>query len=196
MSHYFINDEKVKDLPFTFSFQIKEKKFEFESNQGVFSKDKLDEGTKILLNTVLEYESNPETVLDLGCGIGVIGIVLSSFWKTNMTMIDINARACELAKKNLERHSIQATLKNDDGIKEGNFECILLNPPIRTGKKVIYSLFDQCLEHLNKDGRLWIVMRKQHGAQSAVNYFEEKQANVERVARDKGYWIMKITKTR
>ena len=113
-----------------------------------------------------------------------------------MTMIDINARACELAKKNLERHSIQATLKNDDGIKEGNFECILLNPPIRTGKKVIYSLFDQCLEHLNEDGRLWIVMRKQHGAQSAVNYFEEKQANVERVARDKGYWIMKITKTR
>ena len=64
MSHYFINDEKVKDQPFTFSFQIKEKKFEFESNQGVFSKDKLDEGTKILLNTVLEYESNPETVLD------------------------------------------------------------------------------------------------------------------------------------
>ena len=55
MSHYFINDEKVKDQPFTFSFQIKEKKFEFESNQGVFSKDKLDEGTKILLNTVLEY---------------------------------------------------------------------------------------------------------------------------------------------
>ena len=49
MSHYFINDEKVKDQPFTFSFQIKEKKFEFESNQGVFSKDKLDEGTKILL---------------------------------------------------------------------------------------------------------------------------------------------------
>lgn len=101
MSHYFINDEKVKDQPLL-SFQIKEKKFEFESNQGVFSKDKLDEGTKILLNTVLEYESNPETVLDLGCGIGVIGIVLSSFWKTNMTMIDINARACELAKRILK----------------------------------------------------------------------------------------------
>ena len=66
--------------------------------KAFFSKDKLDEGTKILLNTVLEYESNPETVLDLGCGIGVIGIVLSSFWKTNMTMIDINARAYELAK--------------------------------------------------------------------------------------------------
>ena len=101
-----------------------------------------------------------------------------------------------LQKRILKDIRFRPLWKNDDGIKEGNFECILLNPPIRTGKKVIYSLFDQCLEHLNEDGRLWIVMRKQHGAQSAVNYFEEKQANVERVARDKGYWIMKITKTR
>lgn len=196
MSHYFINDEKVKDQPFTFSFTIKGKNFELESNQGVFSKDKLDEGTKILLNTVLDHETSPKMVLDLGCGIGVIGVVLSHFWKTEMTMIDINTRACELAKKNLEKYSIHASLINWNGIKEGFYECILLNPPIRTGKKTIYSLFDQCLEHLDENGRLWIVMRKQHGAQSAVKYFEENKATVERVARDKGYWIMKIMKTR
>ena len=194
MSHYFINDEKVKDEPFTFSFEIRKKRFEFQSNQGVFSKDKLDEGTRILLETVLDHENDPASLLDLGCGIGIVGVVLSNFWNTQLTMIDINSRACALAQKNLDRYSIQAELLNQDGIEEGMFECILLNPPIRTGKKMIYSLFDQCLEHLDKSGRLWIVMRKQHGAQSAMNYFLEKGAKMDRVARNKGYWIMKIEK--
>ena len=194
MSHYFINDEKVKDEPFTFSFEIRKKRFEFQSNQGVFSKDKLDEGTRVLLETVLDHENDPASLLDLGCGIGIVGIVLANFWDTQLTMIDINSRACALAQKNLDRYSIQAELLNQDGIKEGMFECILLNPPIRTGKKMIYSLFDQCLEHLDKNGRLWIVMRKQHGAQSAMNYFLEKEAKVDRIARNKGYWIMRIEK--
>lgn len=190
MSHYFENDEKVKDTPFTFSFKIKEKKFELESNSGVFSKDKLDEGTKILLETVLEHEKEPSSTLDLGCGIGCVGVVLSAFWKMKLTMIDINSRACELAKKNIQN---KATILNQDGIRDGLFECILLNPPIRTGKKVIYTLFDQCIEHLEKKGRLWIVIRKQHGAQSAIKHFEENGCNVERVTRDKGYWILKVT---
>lgn len=194
MSHYFLNDEEVKDQPFAFSFKINEAKFTLESNQGVFSKDKLDEGTKILLETVLKNEKEPESVLDLGCGIGVVGVVLSSFWKTEMTMIDINSRACDLARENMRKYNKKARILNQDGIKEGEFECILLNPPIRTGKKVIYSLFDQCMDHLQKKGRLWIVMRKQHGAQSAVNYFENKGYFVSRIARDKGYWILKITK--
>lgn len=194
MSHYFVNDEKVKDEPFTFSFKINEKEFEIESNSGVFSKDKLDEGSKILLEAVLDLEKNPNSTLDLGCGIGVIGLVLSSFWNTKLTMIDINSRACQIAKKNLDKYHRDVTILNQDGIKDGKFECILLNPPIRTGKKVIYSLFDQCMNHLEENGRFYIVIRKSHGAQSAVNYFEENGFECERVTRDKGYWILKITK--
>lgn len=192
MSHYFENDEKVKDAPFTFSFKIKEKSFEVTSNQGVFSKEKLDEGTKILLETVLENETEPKNILDLGCGIGVISVVLSAFYKARFTLIDVNGRACALARENTKRYAVDATIYHQDGIQEGTFDCILLNPPIRTGKKVIYSLFDQCLTHLSKDGRFWIVMRKQHGAQSAVKYIEEKGYIVTRMNRDKGYWILKI----
>ena len=54
----------------------------------------------------------------------------------------------------------------------------------------MYSLFDQCIEHLN--GNLYIVIRKQHGAQSAMNHFVEKGCNVQRIAREKGYWVLKI----
>lgn len=194
MSHYFENDEALKDESLQIHFSMLGKSYTLQSNSGVFSKDKLDTGSHILLETVLEHETQPKTCLDLGCGIGPIGIVLLSHWNTEMTMIDVNQRAVNLAKENVKRNHVEATVLCQDGIKEGNFDCILLNPPIRTGKKMIYSLFDQCMEHLNEDGRFWIVMRKQHGAQSAVSYFESNGYTVERMNRDKGYWILKITK--
>lgn len=195
MGHYFENDEFVKDEPATVHFAIRNRNYSLQSNAGVFSKDKLDTGTSILLDTVLDYENNPSSCLDLGCGIGPIGIVLLSNWKdTEMTMIDVNQRAVELSKQNLKSNHLEATVLCQDGIKEGVFDCILLNPPIRTGKKMIYSLFDQCMDHLSDDGRFWIVIRKQHGAQSAVSYLESKGFTVQRMNRDKGYWILKITK--
>ena len=194
MSHYFENDESLKDEPVTVHFTISNKSYTLQSNSGVFSKDKLDTGTNILLETVLKNESNPQSCLDLGCGIGPVGIVLLSNWKTNMTMIDINQRAIDLTKTNLKNNHLNAKVLCQNGITEGEFDCILLNPPIRTGKKMIYSLFDQCIDHLTQDGRFWIVMRKQHGAQSAISYLESKGCLVNRVNRDKGYWILKVTK--
>ena len=194
MSHYFENDELLKEKPEIIHFSIQNREYNLNSNSGVFSKEKLDTGTRILLETVLENETNPESVLDLGCGIGCIGIVLLSNWKCQMTMIDVNQRAVELTRLNLKQNQLDATVLCQDGIQDGLFDCILLNPPIRTGKKVIYSLFDQSMSHLKENGRFWIVMRKQHGAASAVSYLEEKGHKVERVNRDKGYWILKITK--
>ncbi|MDO4465593.1 MAG: methyltransferase [Bacillota bacterium] len=196
MSHYFENDETIKNEPSQVHFLLNKKEFTLHSNAGVFSKDKLDTGTRILLETVLESSQNiPESVLDLGCGIGVVGCVLKSFWDSEITMIDINQRATELAKKNMKSLGFNANVLCQDGIQEGLFDCILLNPPIRTGKKVIYSLFDQCVEHINEQGQIWIVMRKQHGAQSAIHYFEEKGCVVKRVNRDKGYWIFVVKKS-
>ena len=117
------------------------------------------------------------------------------YWKhTQMTMIDINKRACELANSNMKKYRRKAKILCQSGIQEGTYACILLNPPIRTGKKMVYSLFDQCMEHLEEQGHLWIVMRKQHGAQSAINYFNEKGLQVDKVARDKGYWVIKISR--
>ena len=193
MSHYFENDASVVDAPCVVHFELKNKEFSLQSNAGVFSKDKLDTGTRILLETILKYEKNPISVLDLGCGIGPVGVVLSTFWDTEMTMIDVNERAVQLARCNMENIHKSATLLCQDGIQTGEYECIVLNPPIRTGKEVIYRLFDECMNHLKKDGRFWIVMRKQHGASSAVKHFEERGYHVERMARDKGYWILKIT---
>ena len=93
MSHYFTNDI-VKDVPEEITIQFRDFTYKLNSNAGVFSKDKLDEGTRILLETVLDNESEPESTLDLGCGIGPIALILMEYWKhTTMTMIDVNQRA-------------------------------------------------------------------------------------------------------
>ena len=194
MAHYFTNDT-TKDTPEEITIHFRDYTYVLNSNAGVFSKDKLDEGSRILLETVLDHESEPISTLDLGCGIGPIALILMEYWKhTQMTMIDINKRACELANSNMKKYRRKAKILCQSGIQEGTYACILLNPPIRTGKKMVYSLFDQCMEHLEEQGHLWIVMRKQHGAQSAINYFNEKGLQVDKVARDKGYWVMKISR--
>ncbi|MBP3851535.1 MAG: methyltransferase [Erysipelotrichaceae bacterium] len=192
MAQYFENDGSVKDEEFPLTVTWHGKSYQLVSNHGVFSKDRLDTGTRVLLDNVAHYETAPERLLDMGCGIGVVGRICSDLWNCEITMIDINERACQLAGKNMENR--RATILCQDGIQSGMFDCILFNPPIRTGKKVMYRLFDECMEHC--DGRLWIVIRKQHGAQSALNYFEKKGYQVKRTGREKGFWVLRIEKNR
>lgn len=193
MSHYFTNDF-VSDQEYQIHFEMRNKAFTLASHAGVFSKDKLDTGTRILLETVLDHEIEIHDCLDLGCGIGPVGVVLSSFYDCKMTMIDVNQQAVKLAKQNMASIGKEAEILCQDGVHEGDFDCVLLNPPIRAGKQVIYRLFDQVLDHLMDDGRFWIVMRKDHGVKSAISYIEDKGFVTERVSRDKGFWIVRIKK--
>ena len=73
----------------------------------------------------------------------------------------------------------------------GTFSAIVLNPPIRAGKAVIYGLFAAARAHLNQNGALYIVIRKQQGAESAQRYLQTIYSDVERIARDKGYWVLR-----
>ena len=194
MSHYFENDMDLKHDPHELQFEINQKEYCLKTDAGVFSKDRLDTGTRLLLETLLEKEKDPVTTLDLGCGIGPVGIVLKDQWNTQMTMIDINQRAVDLASANLKRYAVYADLFCQDGIQEGQYACIVFNPPIRAGKKVIYRLFQEAVDHLSREGRLWVVMRKQHGAQSAIQYLESLGCSVKKVNREKGFWIFTAQK--
>lgn len=192
MSQYFENDPKLASKITEMTFDFDGRTYHLRTDAGVFSKDRLDTGTRILLETVIAHQSEPCSVLDMGCGIGPVSVILSHYWNSAFTMIDINQRAVDRAAENIQRYHLQANLLCQDGITAGQFDCIVFNPPIRTGKQTIYRLFDECLEHLN--GTLWIVMRKQHGAASALKFFEEKGLEVHRVRRDKGYWVLQIFK--
>lgn len=195
MSHYFENDENLLDRETSVQFSFDGKSFDLKSANGVFSAERLDTGSRFLIETILEHQKEPATFLDLGCGIGVIGIVLASFWKdTKFTFVDVNEKACRLTKENLEKLNLKGDVFNQSGIEEGTYDCISLNPPIHAGKETVYALFSQAVEHLANNGTFWIVMRKSHGAPSAVKYLKSLDTDVEKVDQDKGFWILKVTK--
>ncbi len=199
MSHYFVNDDNVASKPRKVVYSFNGVDFSFESDNGVFSKNELDKGSELLIETLLPIDLG-KSLLDLGCGIGVIGLTLAYFHPgLNVCLSDVNTRALSLcsANANTLRLSQKVTvLQSDIYTKvEGKFDSIVSNPPIRAGKKVTYEIYRGALEHLNDGGSLYIVIRKQQGALSVKSYLEQLFGNVTVLAREKGYFILKSTLT-
>ena len=199
MSHYFTNDDKVESKPRNIAYSIKGVDFSFESDNGVFSKNELDKGSELLIETLLPINLG-ESVLDLGCGIGVIGLTLAYFHPgLNVCFTDVNMRALSLCSANAKslKLSQKVTILQSDIYTEveGKFDSIVSNPPIRAGKRVTYAIYTGALEHLIENGSLYRVIRKQQGALSVKSYLEELYGNVTVLAREKGYYILKSTKT-
>ena len=198
MSHYFVNDEKVVSKPRQINYSINGVDFSLESDNGVFSKNELDKGSELLIETLLPINLG-ENILDIGCGIGVIGLTLAYFTPSlNVCLSDVNTRALSLCNANAAtlKLSQRVTILQSDIYQkiEGKFTSIVSNPPIRAGKKVTYEIYRGALEHLVDSGSLYIVVRKNQGAPIVKSYLEELFGNVALLARDKGYWILKATK--
>ena len=199
MSHYFVNDDKVASKPRKVVYSINGVDFSLESDNGVFSKNDLDKGSELLIETLLPINLG-KSLLDLGCGIGVIGLTLAYFHPTlNVCLTDVNTRAlglCDANAKKLRLSQKVTILQSDVYTKvEGKFDSIVSNPPIRAGKKVTYEIYKGALEHLNNGGSLYIVIRKQQGALSVKSYLEQLFGNVTVLAREKGYYILQARKT-
>ena len=130
---------------------------------------------------------------------GAIGISLSSlFPSAKVTMIDINERAVDLTNRNIKLNHIKnAQVLQSDGFENitGSFDVIVSNPSIRTGKKVIYPIFEQSINYLNNNGSIYLVIQKKQGANSALNKLESIYGNCEVINKDAGYWILKSTKS-
>lgn len=173
-----------------FSLEFAGRSFSFETDAGVFSRDGLDEGTALLLDTVLPDLHG--RVLDLGCGWGPAGIIALGL-KPGLSMVftDINARAAGLTRRNLARNGLSGEVFTGDGLErvDGLFDWVLLNPPIRAGKQAVYRLFAESAGRLNPGGRLALVIRKQQGALSARDFLVTVFDDVLLKARKKGYHV-------
>ena len=137
------------------------------------------------------------SLLDLGCGYGVIAIITKTiFPQLTVTAVDINPRAAELAMLNGSNNNVDIDVKLSDGFSqiETNFDIILTNPPIRTGKKVIYGLFADAYEHLTPGGYLYIVIRRKQGAESAMKEIERLFGMCNIILREKGFWVLEAKK--
>lgn len=198
MSQYFDNDESVISKERIIELSLYDKNIKFISDNGVFSKNKVDEGSIALLKVILPL-SLGENILDLGCGYGTIGLSIAVYKETaHVTCADINTRALTLCNKNARINNLDSRvtcLESDiyENIK-GKYDSIVINPPIRAGKKVIYSMFLGAKDYLIDGGSLYIVIRTKHGAESAKNYIGKVFNNVTLLKIDKGYRIYKATK--
>ncbi len=163
----------------------------FTTDAGVFSRDGLDRGTELLLEALPALSGR---VLDLGCGWGPVGVALGKKWPgLEIVMTDINRRAVALARRNLKDNGVAATVVQGDGFEsvEGVFDAIVTNPPIRAGKAVVYGLFAEAKNRLKPGGALYIVMRKQQGAPSALKYLREIYASADIIDRGSGFHVIR-----
>lgn len=190
MPHYYSNKQTSDLKPTEIDIKVKNVSFKLISGSGVFSKKRLDKGTEVLLKNLVIKDS--WKVLDLGCGIGVVGIYVKKlFPNANLTLTDVNQRAVYLTKKNLGKHDLKAKAFVSDGFKRisDSFDAILLNPPQVAGKKVCFRLIEESFMHLNKKGLLELVARHNKGGKTLSKKMEEVFGNMEEAGIGSGYRV-------
>jgi 16S rRNA (guanine1207-N2)-methyltransferase len=196
MSHYFTKEnDALKSNEKLILVKIKDKSFSFFTDHGVFSKQGLDFGSRLLIESILEYEGRK--VLDVGCGYGPLGIIFKSFNPdSDVSMIDVNDRAIKLSQKNATKNKVVVNVFYSDVFSEINeeYDLIFTNPPIRAGKDVIYAFFHGAKNSLKAEGMFFFVMNKKHGAPSAIKKCEEIFSSVEVINKKSGYYIIKCIK--
>ncbi|MFA5341248.1 MAG: methyltransferase [Clostridia bacterium] len=206
--HYFTDKPLSKEDVFEYKVKINDVDFRFYSDSGVFSKHGIDYGSMLLINTVLEDVTKLESGLsnedkpslgDLGCGIGVIGIILNRLLKINNSYLyDISERAVTLAKMNIDRNMSKRTyVKKLDVLKDeilDRVDICVTNPPVRAGKPVVFAFYEKAYSILNKSGTFYCVIQKKQGLDSTKKKLAELFCSVETINRSSGYHVLKCAK--
>ncbi len=194
MSHYFTNDNLKSNIKKVL-VKISGNTFTFNTDNGVFSKKGMDFGTRTLIETLLKEKLYGD-ILDVGCGYGVIGIILSSFFNNEINsidMIDVNLRAIHLTKMNIKENKVNncnAFVSNVYDQIDKKYDFIITNPPIRAGKEIVYKILKDSRNYLKENGCLYYVINKEQGAISSIKEME-KLADVKILEKNKGFYIIK-----
>lgn len=193
MGQYFTNENLPSNVKSTFCV-VKGHKFTFLTDNGVFSKDGLDFGSRLLLESIPLDEVGAK-VLDMGCGYGTIGIIINKLTNHDIDMVDVNLRAMHLARRNAKENdcsNINIFESNCYQNITSKYNTIITNPPIRAGKKIVYEILMSAKKYLEQDGNLFLVIRKEQGAKSIISDLE-KEYNVEILEKKKGFFVLKCT---
>ena len=192
MSHYFENDQTLpSNLKKTIA-NIFNQNFIFYTDNGVFAKKGLDFGSKLLLES-LPFEELEGPILDIGCGYGVLGIILNKKTNLNIDMVDVNKRALHLAKRNIKENKCLNVNVFESNCYQNiikKYKTIITNPPIRAGKKIVYEILFSARNYMDSGGSLYLVIRKEQGAPSVISDLK-KYYDVTIINKSKGFFIIR-----
>jgi len=187
MSHYYSEKQESEFNVSKITEILRKQEYEFFTSSGVFSKKKVDFGTRVLVNNMVLNKK--DRILDLGCGIGIVGKVASPLVK-EVVMTDVNKRAVKLAKMNTkELRNVKVVQGDMYENVEGKFDVILLNPPQAAGKKVCFEMIKRAKEFLVEKGNLQVVARHNKGGETLSKYMEEVYGNMETIVKQGGYRV-------
>ena len=190
---YFDNNDVLRSELRKIKYSYKDYNFIFNSDLGVFSKDKIDEGSKLLAESYFKYGNMNIKVLDVGAGIGFLGITISKIMNCDVDMIDINNRAIHLSLMNIKENKVSAKVWSSNIYENvfDKYDIIITNPPIRAGKRVYLAILFNAFNYLNDDGELWFVMRTNHGVKTVIKNLRQKYI-VDVLEKDKGFYVVKV----
>lgn len=195
--HYYTARPQTERAESTFTGSVRGMEFRFITDTAVFSRDRIDFGSALLIGAL---QLGPaDTVLDMGCGYGPIGMAAARLVpQGKVYMVDVNERAADLARRNLAENGVtNAEVRVGDALAPVTgieFDHVVTNPPIRAGKAVIYRMIDEAHASLKPGGSIWVVIQTKQGAPSMKKRLREVFGDVEDVEREAGFHVFRSIK--
>ena len=195
--HYFSAQPESKEKLGLIHTNLRGKPFTFLTSSSVFSKKRVDTGTRLLIETMML----PETgyVLDVGCGYGAVGIAAAALNPNlHVVMTDVNTRAIHLAKHNIKKNkAANAEARNGylyEPVKELMFNCVLSNPPVSAGMETVKAIITQAPKVMVAKATLQMVIKSKTGGKTLQSVFNETFGESKVLARESGYRVLTAEK--
>jgi 16S rRNA (guanine1207-N2)-methyltransferase len=193
-SHYFDPAPAVESKPRKVHLHVGELAIELQADRGVFGSRGVDLGTLVLLREAPPPPTRGD-ILDLGSGYGPIAIFLArQAPHARVWAVDVNQRALELTRTNAAGAAVpNVTTATPDQVPEDvRFDAMYSNPPVRVGKAALHELLLTWLRRLRPDGRAYLVVQRNLGADSLATWLKEEGYEVQRLKSKKGYRILQV----
>lgn len=191
--HYFATIPKSKAKFGIVRTRLRGESFEFLTASSVFSKKRVDLGTRLLIDAMVLPETG--AVLDVGCGYGAVGIVAAaSNALLHVVMTDVNMRAVHLARQNVEINKVNnAEVRCGylyEPVKDLTFNCVLSNPPVSAGMETVKAIITEAPKVMAHEATFQMVIRSKIGAKTLPSVFNETFGNCAVLARESGYRVL------
>ncbi|GAA4622008.1 methyltransferase [Actinoallomurus vinaceus] len=192
--HYFARQPQAGSRPGTVDLVLPDLHLRLATDRGMFSPDRVDLGTRVLLETVPPPPPSGD-LLDLGCGYGPIALTLASRSPQAMVWgVDVNERALTIAERNAQAAGLDnVRFSLADRIDPAlRFAAIWSNPPIRIGKQALHALLQTWLARLAPGGRAHLVVQKNLGSDSLQRWLTDQGHPTDRIASRAGYRVLAV----